>query len=82
MKINASQVHVIDEHIRQCAVDCCIAAEVVEQLEVESIKMANEKLRKEVAAIVFLPASTKSWTPGEIFLRKDHLNSIFQSRHR
>jgi nucleotide-binding universal stress UspA family protein len=43
-------LHVVDE-IVQCAADYCLDISLVEQAEKQSMKFAEEKLRKEVAAV-------------------------------
>lgn len=43
-------LHVVDE-IVQCAADYCLDVSLVEQAEKQSMKFAEEKLRKEVAAV-------------------------------
>lgn len=43
-------LHVVDE-IVQCAVDYCLDVSLVEQAEKQSMKFAEEKLRKEAAAL-------------------------------
>jgi nucleotide-binding universal stress UspA family protein len=48
-------LHVVDE-IMQCAVDYCLDVSVVKQIEKQSTKFAEEKLRKIVKA---LPKGTK-----------------------
>lgn len=45
-------LHVIDKGIQQCSVDYCIAPEVFDQLVEQSLKASNDKLRKEVDAII------------------------------
>ena len=44
-------LHVITQHIQQCAVDYCLTAQLVNQLEKESIKGAEDKLKKEANAL-------------------------------
>lgn len=43
-------LHVVDE-IVQCAADYCLDVSLVEQAEKQSLKFAEEKLRKEIAAV-------------------------------
>ena len=74
-------LHVIDEHIRQCSVDYCIGAEVVERLEAESIKAANEKLSKEVASIgekrkLEIVFDVKNGNPSEVILSEQQEKKI------
>ena len=45
-------LHVIAEHIQQCAADYCLSTEMVKQLEKGSLKAAKDKLKKEADAIV------------------------------
>ena len=45
-------LHVIDKGIQQCAVDYCITPEVFDQLVEQSLKASNDKLQKEVDAII------------------------------
>jgi len=49
-KSNIYLLHVVDKVI-QCAVDYCIDYSLVEQIEQQSIKFAEEKLQKEANAI-------------------------------
>ncbi len=42
----------MSEQVLQCAVDYCLSAEMVKQLEKETVKAAQERLKKEAAAIV------------------------------
>lgn len=44
-------LHVITENVQQCAVDYCLSAQVVDQLEKESLKGAKGKLKKEADTI-------------------------------
>jgi len=44
-------LHVMDERIRQCAVDYCLQEEILSRLEQESIQIAKAKLQGEVDAI-------------------------------
>ncbi len=74
-------LHVIDEQIRQCAVDYCIGAEVVERLEAESIKAANDKLQKEAAAIgkakkLKIVFDVKNGNPAEVILKEQQEKKI------
>jgi universal stress protein A len=74
-------LHVIDEQIRQCAVDYCIGAEVVERLEAESIKASNEKLWKEVATIgetkkLEIVFDVKNGNPSEVILSEQQEKGI------
>ncbi len=41
-------LHVIDQGVQQCVVDYCLADEVVRQIEKESFKAAQEKLKSEL----------------------------------
>ena len=45
-------LHVIDQHIQQCAADYCLTAELVTQIESDSLNQAREKIEKEAAGIV------------------------------
>jgi nucleotide-binding universal stress UspA family protein len=45
-------LHVIDKGIQQCSVDYCITPEVFDQLVEQSLKASNDKLQKEVDAII------------------------------
>jgi len=44
-------LHVIDEHLEQCAVDYCLSAEVFTELQAKSELTSREKLEEEVRKI-------------------------------
>jgi universal stress protein A len=44
-------LHVVDEAIHQCAVDYCLAEDVVKSLEADSFRISREKLQQEADAI-------------------------------
>ena len=44
-------LHVITEHIPQCGIDYCLSEELVNQYETESLRGANEKIKKEANKI-------------------------------
>ena len=74
-------LHVIDEQIRQCAVDYCIGPEVVERLEMESVKASNEKLQKEVAAVtdarqLEIVFDVQKGNPAEVILAEQQAKGI------
>jgi len=74
-------IHVIDEQIRLCAFTYCIGREAVEQLEADSIKASNAKLRKEVEAVgktktleIFF--DVKTGNPSEVILGEQQKKGI------
>jgi universal stress protein A len=78
---NIYLLHVIDEQIRQCAVDYCLSIDVVNQLEKESIKASNDKLKKEAAAIIKMKKvkvifDVKNGVPSELILSEQKAKKI------
>lgn len=78
---NIYLLHVIDEQIRQCAVDYCLSIDVVNQLEKESIKASKDKLKKEAAAIVKTKKikvifDVKNGVPSEVILSEQKAKKI------
>ena len=76
-------LHVLgmSEQIQQCAVDYCLNAEVVKQLEKETLKAAKEKVKKEAAAIVKskkvkVAFDIKKGSPAETILHEEKANKI------
>ncbi|MFA5182985.1 MAG: universal stress protein [Syntrophales bacterium] len=74
-------LHVIDEHIRQCAVDYCLDIGVVDRLEAESIKASKDKLHKEAAAIgeakkLKIVFDVKNGNPAEVILKEQQEKKI------
>ncbi|MCK9393126.1 MAG: universal stress protein [Syntrophales bacterium] len=74
-------LHVIDEHVRQCAVDYCLDIGVVDRLEAESIKAAKDKLHKEAAAIgeakkLKIVFDVKNGNPAEVILTEQQEKKI------
>jgi universal stress protein A len=66
-------LHVIDEHIQQCAVDYCLSQELVKQLERDSVKASRDKLKKEAKEIVKAKKvdvifDVKKGVPAEVIL--------------
>jgi len=74
-------LHVIDEHIQQCAVDYCLSYEVIKQLEKESLKASKDKLKKEAAAIIKdkkieVIFDVKNGVPSEVILSEEKAKKI------
>ncbi|MFA5180225.1 MAG: universal stress protein [Syntrophales bacterium] len=74
-------LHVIDEQVRQCAVDYCLSIDVVNQIEKESIKASNDKLKKEAAAIIKTKKikvifDVKNGVPSEVILSEQKAKKI------
>ena len=71
----------MSEQIQQCAIDYCLSSEVVKQLEKETVKASNDRLKKEVAAIVKskkikVAFDIKKGTPAEVILREQKAKKI------
>jgi universal stress protein A len=80
-KTNIYLLHVIDEHIQQCAVDYCLSQELVKQLEKESVKASKEKLKQEAKAIVKANKinvifDVKKGVPAEVILDEQKAKKI------
>jgi nucleotide-binding universal stress UspA family protein len=78
---NIYLLHVIDEQIKQCAVDYCLSYEVVKQLEKESVKASTDKLQKEAAAIIKekkikVIFDVKNGVPSEVILSEQKAKKI------
>jgi nucleotide-binding universal stress UspA family protein len=74
-------LHVIDEQIKQCAVDYCLSYEVVKQLEKESVKASTDKLQKEAEAIIKekkikVIFDVKNGVPSEVILSEQKAKKI------
>ena len=74
-------LHVIDEQIKQCAVDYCLSYEVVKQLEKESVKASTDKLQKEAEAIIKAKKikvifDVKNGVPSEVILSEQKAKKI------
>jgi nucleotide-binding universal stress UspA family protein len=74
-------LHVIDEQIKQCAVDYCLSYEVVKQLEKESVKASRDKLQKEAEAIIKekkikVIFDVKNGVPSEVILSEQKAKKI------
>ena len=74
-------LHVIDERVQQCAVDYCIRAEVVKQLENESLRTTEETLRKEAKTLSKLYKvdtyfDIKTGVPSEMILKEQKNKNI------
>ena len=73
-------LHVIDEHIQQCAVDYCIGAEVIKKLQRESLKASKEKLHEGINAIadakrLDVEIDVKEGVPSEVILSEQKKKS-------
>jgi universal stress protein A len=78
---NIYLLHVIDEQVRQCAVDYCLSIDVVNQIEKESIKASNDKLKKEAATIIKTKKikvifDVKNGVPSEVILSEQKAKKI------
>ena len=76
-------LHVLgmSEQIQQCAVDYCLSAETVQQLEKEALKAARDRLKKEAAAIVKSKQvkvffDIKKGSPAETILREEKAKKV------
>ncbi|MDA8126596.1 MAG: universal stress protein [Deltaproteobacteria bacterium] len=76
-------LHVLgmSEQVQQCAVDYCLSAEMVQQLEKETVKAAQERLKKEAAAIVKSKKvkvlfDIKKGSPAETILREEKAKKV------
>ena len=74
-------LHVIDEQIKQCAVDYCLSYEVVKQLEKESVKASTDKFQKEAEAIIKekkikVIFDVKNGVPSEVILSEQKAKKI------
>jgi len=76
-------LHVLgmSEQVQQCVVDYCLSSEVVEQLEKETLKAAEDKLKKEAGAIVKskkikVVFDIKKGTPAETILREEKAKKV------
>lgn len=74
-------LHVIDKGIQQCSVDYCIAPEVFDQLVEQSLKASNDKLRKEVDAIIGdkkleVICDVQKGHPAEVILKEQQEKGI------
>lgn len=74
-------LHVIAEHVQQCAADYCLSTEVVKKLEKESLKASKDKLKKEADAIVKAKKinvvfDVKSGNPSEIILGEQKAKKV------
>jgi len=74
-------LHVIDEHIQQCAVDYCLSQELVKQMEKESVKASRDKLQKEAKAIIKAKKvnvifDVKNGVPSEVILSEQKAKKI------
>ena len=71
----------MSEQVQQCVVDYCLSSEVVEQLEKETLKAAEDKLKKEAGAIVKskkikVVFDIKKGTPAETILREEKAKKV------
>ncbi|MFA6412637.1 MAG: universal stress protein [Syntrophales bacterium] len=78
---NIYLLHVIDEQIRQCAVDYCLSIEVVTKLEKDSVKASRDKLKKEADAIIKTKKikvifDVKNGVPSEVILSEQKAKKI------
>jgi universal stress protein A len=74
-------LHVITEHVQQCAVDYCIEIAVVEKVQKDIAKFAKEKLKKEVDAIakkrkVNISFDIKNGNASEVILSEQKAKKI------
>jgi|LSQX01.3.fsa_nt_gb nucleotide-binding universal stress UspA family protein len=74
-------LHVIAEHVQQCAADYCLSGEVVKQLEKDSLKASKEKLKGETDTIVKskkidVSYDVKTGNPSEVILAEEKAKKI------
>ncbi len=74
-------LHVIDENIRQCAVDYCVSNEAIEQLKNESLKASTDKLNKTINSLkgstkVDISFEVKNGVPAEVLLDEQKKNKF------
>jgi nucleotide-binding universal stress UspA family protein len=74
-------LHVIDDHIQQCAVDYCITAEVVSKLRRDSLKASKDKLHNEIGAAADIKKldveiDVKEGVPTEVILSEQKKKSV------
>ena len=73
-------LHVIDEHIQQCAVDYCIGAYVIKKLQRGSLKASRDKLHEGINAIadaknLDVEIDVKEGIPSEVILSEQKKKS-------
>jgi nucleotide-binding universal stress UspA family protein len=78
---NIYLLHVIDEQIRQCAVDYCLSIDVVNKLEKDSVKASKDKLKKEAEAVIKTKKikvifDVKNGVPSEVILSEQKAKKI------
>ncbi|MGD0275659.1 MAG: universal stress protein [Syntrophales bacterium] len=74
-------LHVIDEHIQQCAVDYCIGEEIVRKLQRDSLKASKEKLNRDINTMVDtkkldIEIDVKEGVPAELILSEQKKKGI------
>jgi universal stress protein A len=74
-------LHVIDEHIQQCAVDYCIGAEIVSKLQRDSVKASKQKLHEGISAVaeakkLDVEIDVKEGVPAEVILSEQKKKGI------
>jgi nucleotide-binding universal stress UspA family protein len=74
-------LHVIDQAIRQCAVDYCLDYAVVKQLEQDSEKVSKEMLEQEVKKVlqsqeIDIEYDVQHGTPADIILKEQENKNI------
>jgi nucleotide-binding universal stress UspA family protein len=74
-------LHVIDEHIRQYADDYYIGAEVIKELQRESLKASKDKLHEGINAVadakkLDVEIDVKEGVPAEVILGEQKKKSI------
>lgn len=74
-------LHVITEHVVQCAVDYCIEVAVVQKLQKDIAKYTQDKLKKESVAIakgakIDIAFDVKEGNPAEVILEEQKARKI------
>ena len=74
-------LHVIDQHIQQCAADYCLTAELVAQIETDSLNQARERLQKEAGRLVDakqvdIVIDVRNGNPADELLREQQTQGI------
>ncbi|MGD0276771.1 MAG: universal stress protein [Syntrophales bacterium] len=74
-------LHVIDEHIQQCAVDYCIEGEVIKKLRKDSLEASKQKLQEGVNAVaeakkLDVRIDVKEGIPAEVILSEQKKKGI------
>lgn len=74
-------LHVVTEHIQRCMKDYCLDIQLVKQLEKQSIKGAEDKLKKAADAVaknrkVIISIDVKNGVPQDVILSEQKAKKI------